>query len=230
MSVTELRDFTASTVIVGRLNPLIFSPEWLQSNNVIGPQEGSEAREHGIEVMAPNIAAISIGSIKLIVEEARFSLHVSDEPLVRAKDFAAGCFRLLAHTPVFAVGLNFNATLQGTEIERWHRFGDTLAPKSPWGSFVSDEAGARKGGMRTLVMERQVDADRTRDFVRFSIQIAENSEMEAALQVNNHFHLGTPEQPKTGMEAYKLIEEIWDQAFADSRVRLEEIRGIANAA
>lgn len=154
--MTELRDMSASTVLVGRFNPLIFSPEWLQTHNVIGPQEAAQAREDGIEVMAPNITSIALGSMKLIVEEGRFTLIVSDEPLVRAKDFAVGCFRLLSHTPVTAMGFNFGATLHGSDQEQWHRFGDLLAPKKPWGEFVIDENGGRAGGVRSIVMERSL--------------------------------------------------------------------------
>ena len=228
--MTELKDFAASAVVVGRLNPLIFSPEWLHSNNVIGPEEAAVAREHGIEVMAPNISSIVLGSMKLIVEDERFFLTVSDEPLVRAKDFAANCFQLLSHTPVVAVGLNFNASLSAGDLKQWHRFGDAIAPKEPWGNFVQDENGDRLGGVRGIVMERNQSLGQRAGFVRFSLHVAEGAEHVANLQVNNHFALGTSAEPKSGAEAYKIIEEFWDEAYEYSTGLFKNIKATADAA
>lgn len=229
-SVTELRDLTATTVIVGRLNPLIFSPEWLQANNIIGPQEATEARENGIEVMAPNITSIALGSMKLVIEESRFVLSVSDEPLVRAKDFPVGCFRALSHTPAFAIGINLNGTLRGDNIDSWHRFGDMLAPKEPWGDFVASASGERLGGVRALVMERLGAPGGRRGHTRCAIQATENSNLEAALQINNHFDIGSQEKPSNGTEVYRLIEEFWDDLFVQSKEMLERVKGWADAA
>lgn len=228
--MTELRDFTATAVVVGRLNPLIFSPEWLHSNSVIGPEEAAVAREHGIEVMAPNITSLVLGSMKLIVEEERFLLTVSDEPLIRAKDFAASCFRLLAHTPVFAVGLNFNALMLAGDVERWHRFGDAIAPKQPWGDFTEDNGGKRAGGVRALVMERSQGLGGHHGYTRIAFQVVDGAEHTANLQVNNHFNLAHAEAPSSGAEAYKLIEEIWDEAYERSLRLLKTIKESADAA
>ena len=38
LAVAQIRDFNLSTLL-GRFNPLIFSPEWLHTNGVIGPNE-----------------------------------------------------------------------------------------------------------------------------------------------------------------------------------------------
>lgn len=228
--MTDLRDFSASTVVLGRMNPLIFSPEWLSSNNVIGTVEGANAREHGIEVMAPNISSIALGSMKLIVEEERFLLTVNDEPLIRAKDFASSCFRLLAHTPVFALGLNFNAVLVASDLEKWDRFGDILAPKDPWGGFALDEKGKRAAGTRAVVMDRHITPGDRPGYVRFTFQVVDGSEHTANLQVNSHFVLGNAASPGSGEQAYKLIDEIWDEAHSYSMSVMNGIKEAADAA
>lgn len=227
--MTELKDFTASTVVVGRLNPLIFSPEWLHSNGVIGPEEAIEARDHGIEVMAPNITSIVLGTMKLIVEEERFLLTVSDEPLVRAKDFTASCFRLLAHTPVRAVGLNFSAVLVPNDLEQWHRFGDAIAPKDAWDNFILDGED-RAGGLRGLVMERSRGLGGRQGFIRFTLQVNEGGESSANLQVNNHIELGKTNEMGSGADVFKLVEDLWDEASVSSNELLETIRARADAA
>lgn len=228
--MTEIRDVAASAVLLGRFNPLIFSPDWLHTNGVIGPQEAAEAREHGIEVMAPNVTSIGIGSMKLVVETERFLLNVFDEPLIRAKDFASNCFRLLSHTPVFAVGINLNAVLRLQDESKWHRFGDLLAPKAPWGEFVSDAEGKRTGGLRGLVMERTGAPGDRQGATKCTIQIPEGVTSEVNIQINNHFALGDPASPSDGSTAYKLFMEVWDQAFESSSALIERVRSMADAA
>jgi hypothetical protein len=229
--VAELRDTNVSTVLLGRFNPLIFSPEWLETNKIIGPEEAASAREGGIEVMAPNITSINLGTMKLVVEEQRFMLIVGDEPLVRAKDFPVNCFNLLRHTPVHAVGLNYNSTLIGSDLEAWHRFGDELAPKGPWGDFLTGPDDKRLGGLRGLTLEQQAGPDERQAYTRLSIDVGESlPPMHATLNVNDHFKLGDIDSPQSGAEACKLIDEVWDNAMERSKALTEKVRGIADVA
>jgi hypothetical protein len=226
--MASLREVYATTVLVGRFNPLIFSPEWLAGCNAIGPQAAADAREGGIEVNAPNITSINLGTMKLIVEDNRFVLTVSEEPLIRAKDFSVACFRALSHTPIFAIGLNFTATLAEPDLEKWHRFGDVLAPKAPWGEFVIDENGKRLGGTRAVTMERAKILGKLDGYTRCTIQVAEIAQ-EASVQVHNHLELGN-NPPADGAKAYKIIDEIWEDVMSDSRRILEMVRAMTEAA
>lgn len=226
--MAELRDIFSTTVLAGRFNPLIFSPEWLAECNAIGPQAATDAREGGIEVNAPNITSINLGTMKLIVEDNRFVLTVSEEPLIRAKDFSVACFRALYHTPIFAIGLNLNATLAEPDIEKWHRFGDVLAPKTPWGKFVCDDSGKRLGGTRAVTMERSKILGKLDGYTRCTIQVSEAGQ-EASVQVHNHLELGTS-PPADGAKAYKLVDEVWEDVMADSMSILDMVRAMTEAA
>jgi hypothetical protein len=53
--------------------------------------------------------------------------------------------------------------------------------------------------------------------------------MEALIQVNAHFNIGTPDRPRDGTTAYKLIEELWDDAMKDAKEIIELVRSIADA-
>lgn len=228
--MAELRDYVAATVLLGRFNPLIFSPEWLATNQMIGPEEALAARETGIEVMAPNITSILLGSMKVIVEEGRFVLNVTDEPLIRAKDLPVSAFRLLSHTPVYAVGINVSASLHCSDDAKWNRLGDRLAPKDPWGDFVQGPGDARLGGLRAIVMERTKPASGRSGFVRCTFQISDSAPNEGVIQVNNHFTLGSQKDPGTGSEAYHLIEELWDEEYSRSQKLITHIKDLADAA
>lgn len=228
--MTELTNFSASTVVVGSLNPLIFSPEWLHSAGAIGPEESAAARKEGIEVQAPNVTSIAFGGMKLVVEQAKFILSVFDEPLVRAKDFPANCFRVLSHTPVVAMGLNFAATLKTDDFQKWHRFGDALAPKQPWGEFLTKADETRAGGLRSMIMERQGAPGDRKGHVRCIIQVAENTNGEASVEINNHFVLADEKGPSSANEVFKILESHWDSSSDASMALLKHVQGVADAA
>lgn len=218
-------------MLLGRFNPLIFSPEWLAKHGVIGPVEAEAARIEGIEVMAPNVTSIKLGSMKLLVEAERFMLVVADHPLIRAKDFAVTCFNVLRHTPVHAIGLNYNATLVGSDENKWHRLGDQLAPKEPWGDFLTGAKGKRLGGLRSIALDQigcEVDERWTHTRLQFEVQ--EGPGMQALLNINNHFKLGSDDKPQTGLEAYRLIDELWEPAMKKSSELTNNILELANAA
>lgn len=227
--VAELRDRNVSTVLLGRFNPLIFSPDWLFANGAIGPVEAEEARLEGLEIMSPAVTSIKLGSMKLLVEEQRFMLVVGDEPFVRAKDFPATCFAVLRHTPVHAVGINFNETLIGNDEASWHRLGDRLAPKEPWGDFVPRDDGAeRRGGLRSIAMERRGGDDERWSYTRVTFEI-QDGPARGVINVNNHFRLGDAKTPQSGAEAFHLINDLWDGVIEQSHALVDQIRKLADA-
>src|SRR5689334_12341845 len=105
---TELRESTASVVILGSFNPLIFQPEWLKENGLIGAKEAEAARESGVEVIHRQLVILNLStSLRLEAHLNRFTIVAKEAPVVVARDFALKCFRLLSHTPVAQMGLNF---------------------------------------------------------------------------------------------------------------------------
>ncbi|MFL0356681.1 hypothetical protein ACI5KX_09380 [Erythrobacter sp. GH1-10] len=230
--VAEFRDKNYSTVLLGRFNPLIFSPEWLRDNKVIGPEEAQNALEDGgIEIMAPNVVSMKIGSMKLLVEDKRFMLLVGDEPLIRAKDFPASCFSLLRHTPVSAVGLNYNVSLIGDEEDKWNRFGDILAPKDHWGSFMTSDSGERMGGLRSITLDRQKTNTDGLSYRRLILEIPESSkERLAILKINNHFDLSKDGVLSDGDAALEIINNHWDEMMERSNELAQQVKDLADNA
>lgn len=226
----QLRDPALSTVLLGHFNPVIFSPDWLLTNRIIGPDVAAFAREKGVEVMAPPITSINFGSMKMLVEEQRFMLLVGDEPLVRARDFPISCFRLLRHTPVSALGLNFNVPVVATDQERWHRFGDMLAPKAPWGEFLVDQTDTRHGGLRSIAVERKGADTDPFTYIRVSLAINEANPLEGLLTINHHFALGDGERLSTAGEASDLIDQHWEAAVQTAKDIAVQMKGVADAA
>jgi hypothetical protein len=91
------------------MNPAIFQPAWLRANQLVGEKEAQGASappEQEVEVIHREVTILNLTKMKLVVDTKRFAVTALDEPFERAKDFAMGCFQILSHTPVTAVGLN----------------------------------------------------------------------------------------------------------------------------
>ena len=209
--MAEIRDSMSSIVLLGRFNPLIFQPEWLLKNKIIGEQEASAAREGGIEAIHPEVASINLSSKKLIVEPARLTLTVTEEPYVQAKDFVVLCLSILPHTPITAIGINRHLTIRAKDNDQWNRFGDALAPKAPWGDLVSDDKGDRIGGLRAMTMEQSKRLDGLKGYIRVQLEALTNGHPDTHLVVNNHVDLSIPPEFSSAGEAIPFLDENWDK-------------------
>src|SRR5260370_4719802 len=120
----------ATVVLVGSFNPKIFQPEWFARQQLL-PQAEADASD-----------------IKLIVQQVchfeteRFIMQVTEERFLAAtkpnanpaplRDLVQGAFYILEHTPVTAMGLNYQMHFAMESEKVWHQIGDKLAPKEGW--------------------------------------------------------------------------------------------------
>ncbi|HEY3815490.1 MAG TPA: hypothetical protein VGL66_19900 [Caulobacteraceae bacterium] len=70
--MVEVRESIATVVVVGNLNPLIFQPDWLRANKIIGEAEAEAAMSGGLEFMLPEAVSINLTSMRLMVESMKF--------------------------------------------------------------------------------------------------------------------------------------------------------------
>ncbi len=96
-----------SVVLVGSFNPPIFQPAWFASNQLVRRSEADEAK---VGVIHPDATITDMGPFHLQVLRERFELSTSQPTEYEAlRDLAVGTFRLLSHTPVTHLGINFNS-------------------------------------------------------------------------------------------------------------------------
>ena len=92
----ELGD--VAIVLVGNLNPRIFTPHWFALNGLFIPKE-AEASE--IEVVHAQVTAFRMDWLKLRVEQQRFAVETTEAPYVRMSDLVVRTFKeFLSHTPL----------------------------------------------------------------------------------------------------------------------------------
>jgi hypothetical protein len=227
--MAEIRETNASIVLLGRFNPLIFQPEWLAAQKIIGLQEATAARDGGIEVIHAEVTSINLSAKKLVVESGRFSLTVTEEPFIQARDFTINCFNLLSHSPVSAVGINTQTTFRASGLEQFNRFGDILAPKAPWVALLGNEDEAPAGGLRAMVMERSARTDGLSGYVRVHVEATDPSNFEIKINVNNHFETLIGPNPATAADAVALISREWDRSLEEAQYTISALLEIADA-
>lgn len=227
---TDLRDSSASVVLLGNFNPLIFQPHWLAANDVIGAQDAEIATRDGVEILHSQITIINFAAFRLEVSTDRFSIRAIEEPSVLARDFAVKVFKLLSHTPVKQLGINRSVIFRARSRHDWDALGDKLAPKAPWGRLLQEDEEGRVGGLLNLTMERGKRADGRKGMVRVKVTaLLPHENLDTQVDVNDHYDVSDRDEDARAEVAVELLEECWENSLAYADNIIDELRGHCRA-
>ena len=137
MDIEEINTIRRSSVVIlGNLNPAILHPEWLDRHQVLPPTEVRDIAEskegevrdlEGLKVkfIASNVLVsgsetrLSLPSYRITVTPDKFeAVTVIKEKFEELYEFVAETFKILAHTPVNALGINFISSLKFSKSAR----------------------------------------------------------------------------------------------------------------
>ncbi|MDX2143426.1 MAG: hypothetical protein SFV19_08730 [Rhodospirillaceae bacterium] len=220
---------TASIVIRGAFNPLIFHPLWFAESQLIGSDEAKKATEHnGIKILHPDVTIWELDWLNIQVSKERFAATVKAEPYERVHDLVVGAFTVLIHTPLRLVGINLETVFSAESAKHYHAIGDTLAPKSCWAALLGEfNAEKRAGGLRELVMEHSPRADGLKGYIRTKVAPTPEDNFDVLVEVNDHIEVAkepvTPgADPLNARDVLDIIQAHWltsqkrSQAITDS--------------
>jgi len=197
-----------SVVLLGAFNPSVFQPAWFALHNLIRPEEAESSQ---IDVIHSEVISISIGSIKLQVTHDRYSASTIDpsgyEPL---RDLTLGAFRILHHTPIDRMGLNWDLHFRLASEGLWHDVGDRLAPKELWAGILE------KPGMRTLTIEG-VRPDSHAGYIR--IRVEPSIKVHPGIYININDHYGIKDhKPEQGCDTImNILNSNWSTFMGHSQ-------------
>lgn len=212
---------TSAIVAVGDFNPAIFSPDWLEGNDLIGKGDAEAVREKSQGkslIVSHQVTAFETKWFALQVLENQFSLTSKDALSPALKDLAVGIFQLLSHTPVTAVGLNFLAHFKLASEEEYHHVGDELAPKKIWNALYPDEAAGLAD--LTIRIQRGVRGEslKSKDEKRISLQPSNMFKFGAFLAYNDHHDVSAPSEDnlKPAERVAAIIDKEWEVSWKDA--------------
>jgi hypothetical protein len=131
----ELSEVTI--VILGSLNPRIFTPDWFARHGLFSAKEADAA---SIEVVHAQITSFRTEWLSLNVQQDRFQATTAVAPYVRLSDLVVRTFKeFLPHTPLAKLGINRVVHFDVGSVEARDRIGAMLAPKEPWGDWAGLE-------------------------------------------------------------------------------------------
>jgi hypothetical protein len=158
----------------------------------------------------PQFVAFDLSWIRIEAEVARFVALIKEGSLTRLPDLVMSVFTLLSETPVSAVGLNHFRHYGLGGIEQWHKLGDRLAPKEPWGSFATVNR-ARRAGLRSLLMELARAQHEPAGFTRVKVEPSVTVENGAFIEINDHYSLQAGTKMGYGEAVVSLVRDRWTE-------------------
>lgn len=199
-----------SIILIGSFNPSIFQPAWFGAQKLLRTQESESAN---IEVIVSEIVSFSTDWLKVQVTRERFSASTIQqhayEPL---RDLVAETFKLLGHTPISGMGLNWDGHFQVASNDAWHAFGHRLAPKQPWVDLL-----AGPGLLSLSMIGKRPDAHTGHVVVR--VEASNQVEPHGVyISVNDHFDGLADAQGRIGCEKLVgILESEWSASISRSK-------------
>jgi hypothetical protein len=211
----------SSIIAVGDFNPAIFSPDWLERNELIGKGDADVAREgdQGRPLLVSHqVTTLETDWFALQVLENQFSLTTKETLSPAFKDLAVGIFQLLPHTPVTAVGLNFFAHFRLSGTDEYHRLGDVLAPKDIWNSLYPNETPGLAALTIQVKHETRDALSEPKDQKRISIQPSHQIKFGIFLLYNDHRDVSAAaDKNVTPAELVAaVIDKEWESSWKDA--------------
>ncbi len=145
---------SCSIVLLGKFNPAIFHPAWLEAKAI-----ESEATPAGGDLFIHHdIASFSIDTRHYVVRTDRFQMETLAAPWVTILDVTTKIFvEHLLHTPITGFGVNRTVHFGLPSMSSRNQLGRILAPIGPWGEYgqgMDTEDITLTGGLKSLLMQK----------------------------------------------------------------------------
>ncbi len=217
-------------VLVGNLNPRIFTPDWFARNGLLTAREADEA---DIDVVHAQLTNFNMEWLVVRVEQERFQARTSVAPYVRISDLVVRTFReFLSHTPLTQMGINLDVHFDVGSFEARDRIGEMLAPKGPWGEWEPRLAAgeARKhGGMTSLSMQQRTVDDRAEGFIQAKVGPSKRigqGHTGIYMQVNDHYEVEKPDEVASSEEIVDILKDRFEPSLERSKWIIDQIMAL----
>jgi hypothetical protein len=213
----QVRVATTSVVVVGQFNPAILHPYWFGSRELLPPEQAADAQT-SIQALMNEVMAFEAGwlTFQALPQRLTFTSKESASHL-ELRDLAMATLALLSEVPVTSFGLNRDAHYRVDTEQAWHAIGDRFVPNEPW---VELTGGTRAGLQRLVVQIARGGVEHSAEAVArgaTNVQIGVSVEAQVLpygvyVGINDHFQVGTDEEPSSAVEVAEALEREWEPA------------------
>ncbi len=209
---------TVFVVLLGRLNPVIFQPQWFARHGLITDELADEAH---VEIIHPEISKFHLGDrYTFSIESSRLIAEVRSPPFIDVSDLLERTFReFLAQTPIFRMGINRAVHFSVGSEEARNDIGKRLAPPDPWGDWginlEGDPSLLKRGGLRSLTVEQRGLNDRPKGHIQAKIEPSLKIEDNAGIymSINDDFSVEDPDKIIGCNEIMDLLHDNFDASM-----------------
>lgn len=207
----------SSIVLVGNLNPAIFHPQWFERFKILPIQETQWAEGQKPEIdeipyrdrkiivegvppliVAHDLADLRFPSLRIKVELGRYVCEtVEREKFSLIRDVTLKVFNLLEHTPVSALGINFEGHWQFDD-DRQSILKDLFAKQ--------DEAFKDTLGDGYCIGGKIISEDTNR---KMTLKIENSKVMENGVHFHANFHRDL--KTEQAQQAVEMIKDYYDE-------------------
>jgi len=217
-----------SIVLVGELNPTIFTPDWFLRHDIISQEDFDQSN---IKVIHPEVTEFQNQWLKVQVERNRFFAETHEKPFVRAYDLIFNTFREhLLHTPLQQLGINRTVHFNAGSNQNKNKIGLALAPSKPWGEWaerINSGNDIKHGGMTNLTMELRDSDDKDNGLIRVEVKPSPEVDFGVKINVNDHFQMPEGDYRSEGSEyIMKTLEKYFESSIDRSENIIDQIMGL----
>jgi hypothetical protein len=167
-----------------------------------------------IGIIRPEVTIFSIEWCRIEVTEDRFAVGTTHEAYFeRLAELVIKTFRILEHSPIRVMGINYDVHFRVESEEKWHEFGHKLTPKGIWARMFDNP------GMRSLTIEESIRPDGYEG--RIQVKVEPSIQLHPGIYISVNDHYETKEKNK--VLASKLIITILEKEHAKALLRSKEI-------
>lgn len=215
-----------SIVMLGKFNPAIFQPAWLEA---MGVEAKFNDEIDTLNVIHNDYSSYKVGGREYSVQRDRFMVKTSSAPWIQIMDVATKVFgELLSHTPIHAFGVNFTQHYSLESFEKRKALGRLLAPIEPWGDFgnlMDVDDPKMVGGLLSLNMQFQEELEGCN--VRVNSRVGPSSQLTSdvgvEMEINSHFALADYEVISGTAPSIQILTREFENRVAASEKIIQHV-------
>jgi hypothetical protein len=213
--------FGSAIVAIGTFNPVIFTPDWLERNNLIGVEDASVARQDNSLLISTQICQYQTDWFSIQIFDDRFSLTSKGALSPAVKDLAIGILTLVPHTPIHGIGLNFMGHYRLKSEEEYHKIGDVLAPKEIWKQLFQGEHESIGMTNLAVVVEPCTRGGKPRNGDRKHITVQPSDRFRnngVFFSLNDHHNTSTQDDDSStsAERAAQIVDANWEPIWEEA--------------